>query len=423
MRISFSLYNEYMRLKSPLVPLFFTIFLDMVGYGILIPVIPMLLAEPSSPHYLLPESFTLGEGYVLLGVLTATFSIGSFFAAPIIGQLSDRVGRRKMLLLSVLGTALGHALFAIGIAMRSLPLLFVARFADGLTGGNIAVAQASIADATRPEDRAKNFGLIGAAFGLGFIIGPFLGGKLADPGVVSWFDATVPFWFATLLALVNVVFIWTMLPETRVPQTKHISIMWSRAIGNITRAFRHPSLKALYTTQFLYQSGFTFYTTFAAVFFAARFGFTEGDIGDYFAYIGIWIVFTQGVVTRVLSRRMSEQVILRVSIAGTALAILAVSATHDVEFLYLIAPFLAISNGLSLANLTSLVSRSASAEIQGEVLGVGASVSALAISIPPLLAGFLAALIAPEAPLAAASAFIFLAALNFIAFYRRTRTE
>lgn len=419
MRRATVLYNRKMRFSGPIVPLFFTILLDMIGYGILIPVLPMLLAEPDSPHYLLPEGFTADQGLILYGILVAMFSIGSFFAAPIIGQLSDHVGRKKMLLLSVFGTALGHAVFAIGIATRNLPLLFIARLADGLTGGNIAVAQAAIADATRPEDRAKNFGLIGAAFGLGFIIGPFLGGKLADPSVLPWFDATVPFWFASLLAIANVFFIWTMLPETRKKVSGKIAVVWSRSLANVAQAFRHPALRALYTTQFLYQAGFAFYTTFAAVFFAVRFGFTEGEIGNYFAYVGLWIVFTQGVVTRFLAPRFAERTILRVSIAAAALAILAVSAISDAELLYVIAPFLAIANGLSLANLTSLLSRSAGPEVQGEVLGIGASVSALAISIPPLLAGFIAAAIAPEAPLPIASGCLFLSALVFLSAYRK----
>src|SRR6185369_2029743 len=111
--------------------------------------------------------------------------------------------RRKLLAISILGTSASYVVFALGIVTKNLPLLFISRAFDGITGGNIAVAQAAVADITKPEHRAKNFGLIGAAFGLGFIIGPYIGGKLSDPSVVSWFSASTPFWFAAALSFFN----------------------------------------------------------------------------------------------------------------------------------------------------------------------------------------------------------------------------
>ena len=160
----------------------------------------------------------MGSGYIMFGFLVAVFPIMQFFATPILGQLSDRYGRKPVLALSLAGTALGYALFAVGIILRNIPLLFVARALDGITGGNLSVAQAAIADVTSPQDRTKNFGMIGAAFGVGFIIGPFLGGVLADPSVVSWFNAATPFWFAAILASANTAQVLFQFDETN----KHI---------------------------------------------------------------------------------------------------------------------------------------------------------------------------------------------------------
>jgi len=141
--------------KNPLLIVFFTIFIDLLGFGILIPVIPLLLADPRSPYFLLPKGMPINQGYILLGFLTAVFPLMQFLAAPILGQLSDKYGRKKLLAASLFGTCLSYIVFAYGIIIHNLPLLFIARALDGITGGNISIAQATIADITAPKDRAK----------------------------------------------------------------------------------------------------------------------------------------------------------------------------------------------------------------------------------------------------------------------------
>ena len=399
--------------RSPLFSLFFTIFLDMLGVGILIPVIPILFTDPSSPHYLLP-AHTSGEwGYVLLGVTLALFSIGQFIASPIIGQFSDKLGRKKLLIVSILGSALGYILFAFGILLHMIPLLLFARLFSGISAGNIVVAQAAIADITTPENRAKNFGLIGAAFGIGFVIGPFLGGKLADPNIVSWFGATTPFWFAACLSLVNASLVLAFLTETN----KHIKdgvIEWGRSVKNIIRALHLRSVRPLFVTSFLFQMGFSFYVTFATVFLLYRFGFTEGTIGNYFAYVGLWIVFTQGVVTRFMAKRFAEARILQNSIIMVGVTLSIILMVPKASLLYVVVPFFAISVGLTQANMTALISRSVGPTIQGEILGINGSLNALAMTIPPLISGVIAAVFAPQAPLIIASVVIITAGLYFI---------
>jgi len=406
------------KLRHPLLVILFTVFVDLLGFGILIPVIPLLLADPSSSYYLLPKGFSVQQGYIMLGFLMAVFPIGQFIATPILGELSDKFGRKRILSLSLLGTCISYLIFAFGIYTRSIPLLFFSRFFDGITGGNISVAQASIADITLPQNRAKNFGLMGAAFGVGFIIGPYIGGKLSDPAIVSWFNAMTPFLFAAILSFLNIMSVFLFFPETLKVRQHDLKIRWTKSLNNIMHAYSFEKLRVLFFSNFLFQSGFSFFVTFFAVFLITKFHFKQGNIGDFFAYIGIWVAFTQIVLTRKLGAKYTDWKILRVSFFGCAIMIFSyLLPTHAWQFLFLI-PFFAAFNGLTQANSSALVSKSVDRTIQGEVLGVNASIQALAQAIPPILSGFIAADLSPEAPIFVASGVMFLAAVIFLLFYK-----
>ena len=405
----------------------FTVFLDMLGVGILLPVVPQLLGNPKSPEYLLPDGWKYSSGLILLGFLTAIYSLGQFVATPILGQLSDRYGRRPVLAFSLAGTAIGYAVFAIGIVNRNIPLLFAARLFDGMTGGNIAVAQAAVADVSTNENRTRNFGLIGATFGLGFIAGPYIGGKLASPNIdligglgiqtPSWFGAATPFWFAAALAALNTSLVLTRFPETMSSKASAVKVQWTKSLSNIRKASTLPGLRPIFATVFLYQSGFTFFTTFFAIFLSRNLNFSQSNVGDFFAYVGIWIAFTQGFLAPKLAKRYPNWVIVRFSIPMLSLAILTCFIPDNTTQLLLITWCVPVFVGCVFANATSLVSASAPAHMQGEVLGINASVQALAQAIPAALTGFLAS-IAVNVPLYASSATIAVGAIVFIVFYR-----
>ena len=409
-------------LQSQLTIIIFTIFLDALGFGIMIPIVPLLLADPSSSFYLLPSQFSIQSGYILLGLITAIFPLMQFFSTSILGELSDKFGRKPILMYTLFGTALSYILFAFGINIKSIPLLFISRALAGITSGNLSVAQASIADVTKPQDRAKNFGLIGAAFGTGFIIGPFLGGKLSDPNLLSFLNPTVPFYFAAFLAFINSLSVKFNFKETNKFLDKSPNLEWGRAITNIFKAFKLQNLRFLFLTNFIFFSGFTFFVTFISVYLIKKFHFTQGGIGDFFSFMGLWIAFTQIVITRQLAKYFNERQVLRFTILLDGVFIGMMFFAQSSWMLYLIAPFIAICNGLSFANLTGLISRSADQKIQGEILGINASVQALSQLIPPILSGFIAASFAPEAPLIVASVIIMFAGVLFIGLYKESKS-
>jgi len=406
--------------KNPLFIVIFTIFLDSLGFGILIPIVPLLLADPGSNFYLLPPGVSVNTGYVLLGLITAIFPLMQLFSTSILGQLSDRLGRKPVLQNTLFITAAAYGLFAFAISIKNIPLLFLARALGGFSSGNLSVAQASIADLTEPKDRAKNFGLIGAAFGLGFIIGPFLGGKLSDPTILPFFNPTVPFWFATLLSLFNLYSVRTFFKETNKFLSKSPKIEWGKAVHNILQAFQLESLRLLFLTNFLFFSGFTFFVTFFSIFLIKKFHFTQGDIGTFFSFIGVCLAFTQIVIVRKISGLLSEQRILQIAIIADGLFVGAMYFASSPWAIYPLAAGFSIFNGLVFANLAGLISRTADQKIQGEILGINSSVQALAQLIPPVLSGFIAAIFAPETPIVVASIIMVLSGVIFTLFYKQS---
>jgi DHA1 family tetracycline resistance protein-like MFS transporter len=401
----------------------FTVFLDVLGIGILIPVLPQLMFT-----IFIPQGFSYNEALILLGWLTGIYPLMQFLATPILGQLSDRFGRRKVLAVSLAGTALGYALFAVAIVTKNIPLLFIARAFDGVTGGNISVARAVVADVSPPKHRTRNFGFIGACFGLGFVMGPYLGARLAAGGVSffglfntpSWFSTATPFWFTAILSTINVLLLLAFLPETHKHINAKLKLTWNKSLQNIKSAATSPGLRVVFGSSFLYWGGFTFFTTFFQIYLIQKLGFKQSNVGDFFAYIGIWIVISQAVFTPLLLR-YKNSTILRFSILGTGLALLATLFPNNTAQLLMVAPFIAIFNGLTIANSTALVSKSVGPEIQGEVLGIDSSIQALAQAVPAIISGYVATL-GINVPVLVGASVILVGGILFNTFYRQPKT-
>ncbi len=393
---------------------FAVVLTDMIGVGILIPIIPLLFTDPSYAYHLdLSES----TGYLLLGALTALYPFAMFLAMPILGQLSDTFGRRPVLTASLLGTALSYVLFGAGIVWVSIPLLFAARAFDGLTGGNIAVVQAAVADISSEEDRVRKFSVISAANGIGFILGPLVGGFLSDPKVLDWFGAPTPFWFAAILSGANMLAVILFFPETLRTRTRRKIRFW-QAFANIKDAAAGADRRPLYVTSFLYQSGFAFIVTFFGVYLISRFGFDQRHIGYLFAFVGLLLAGSQILITGRLSRYVAPQDVIPAALLAMGASLIGVYFSRDPLLLYLFTIPAAVAASLVLTNLTALISTSSKDRQQGSVLGVNSSVQALAQAIPPLFAGAIAAVFAPTTPVLFSAATIIAAAAFFLRYYR-----
>lgn len=370
--------------QGSLLPIFVTVFLDLLGLGIIIPVLAPILFDPASG--VLPPAHSLGTRALVLGLLAAAYPLAQFFGAPLLGGWSDRVGRKRVLLVSLAGTMAGYVLFALGVLTASLPLLFLSRLLDGFTGGNISTAMSAIADLSDEKSKAKNFGLIGMAFGLGFILGPYLGGKLSDPAVVPWFSYATPFWFAALLALANIALVqWRFKETLRAPSRAEVS--WLTGFRNLGRALQLPALRSMFVVVFLLTFGFTFFTQFFQVFLIEKFSFTQSAIGDLFAFTGVWIAFTQGVLARLVAPRFQPRQVLVVALLLLGLTFPLLLLPERPWGLYVILPFVAIFNGLIQPNTTAVISDLSDAQSQGEILGINQSVQSLAFAVPPVVSG------------------------------------
>ena len=355
----------------------------MIGIGMIIPIIPIIFTDPSSPSFLL-QGYSQAKQFFLAGLLTSLFGLMLFLTAPILGELSDVYGRKKLLLMGVGVLAFSQLLFGFGIEIRSLWLVFFSRAIAGLAGANFSIAQASIADVTEPKDRAKNFGLIGASFGIGIIIGPTLGGWIAHLAN----NAAAPFWLASILGVVNLISISLFLPETNKNREVSHNFHFLKGIHNILTAWKDKDARPIYLSSFLYMSGFSFYASFTAILLVNRFGLSETSVGTYFGITGAWIIFTQLFILRILSKKYSEHKILRVSMLLLAGAMALYPFLPSVLYIFALLPFLAIPNGLSQANMTAMVSKGVSSSKQGAALGINGSLMALSQGIVPLIAGF-----------------------------------
>jgi len=359
--------------RSPLLVIFITVFIDLVGFGIVIPVLP---------YY--AEGTRFGATPREVGLLFASYSVMQLIFSPVLGRLSDKHGRRPILLISLLGTCLGFLI--LGFA-TTLWMLFLGRIIDGISGGNISTAQAYIADITTTENRAKGMGLIGAAFGMGFVFGPAIGGILSRWGI------HVPFLFAGALAFANAILLYFTLPETVTPDhPARISAASGRAWKQVLAALRQRRLAFVLSIYFLSIVAFSIMTAVFSLFMMFRLGYDAWHAGWIFAFVGVISTIVQGGLIGKLVKRFGEPALVIVGGLLFSVSLFAspfVAPAIGLLGILSIGALSSIGNALSAPSLTSLASKSASAAEQGGVLGVMQSVASLARAVGPSLAAVL----------------------------------
>ena len=370
-----------------------TVFIDMLGLGLLIPVIPFVVRQFS-------------ESALTVGLLSMSFALFQFVAAPILGRLSDRYGRRPLLLFSLFGSAIGYVLF--GLA-HSLAMLFVARIVDGISGGNVSIAQAYIADVTEPQHRSRNFGMLGAAFGLGFIVGPAVGGTLSH-----FWGLSAPAFFAAALALANTALGFFVLPETRPVEKRTHTPMTFRSlnpIGGVLRGMRHEHLGPVFLAIFAFNIAFSGLQSNFSLFTLAKFGWGPQENAALFVVIGVTSAITQAVIVRRIVQTYRDQSIALVGLVIQSATYLFTAFVPAAWMLYVSQAVMSFGVGISTPTLSGIVSNSVSDQEQGVMLGTTQSVTALTRIVGPLWAGFVFDWLGPGAPYWSGAIFIAVAAV------------
>jgi len=344
--------------SRPLLIIFLTIFVNLIGFGIIIPLLPFY-AE------------TFGASPLQIGLLFAIFSVCQLVAAPVLGDLSDRYGRRPVLVFSLAGTVVSFVMLALA---HSLTMLFLARIVDGLSGGNISTARAYVADITEPKDRARAYGFIGAAFGLGFVLGPALSGVLARISI------TAPIWVAAALTLAATAMAWLWLPET----VHRAQAGTGNPFRFLPGLLRRPIIGRVMAIDFVYWFAFAIFQTTFALFAERRFGFDVPRTGYFFAAFGVLGAVVQGGLIRPVVARLGDKGTFILGLVCAVVGLVGAALAPSVVALAVALVPLALGIGFGHPTVASLVSRAARGDEQGRVQGAAGAVESLGRTIGPV---------------------------------------
>lgn len=365
--------------KKRLFSIFLVVFIDLLGFSIILPLLPFY-AE------------TFGASATVVGLLVAIYAAGQMISAPLLGRLSDRYGRRPFLIVSILGGAISF--FILGLA-SNLIMLFIARLVAGLTAGNISVAQAYITDVTDVKNRSRGLGLIGAAFGLGFIIGPALGGLLSQWGYA------VPAFLAAGIATLNLVVVILWLPESLTEERKNDILLQKKppiSINSLLLTLRKPVVGPLLYTRVFYGFAFALFQSVFALYGQYRFGLNAQNIGYILTYVGVLSVITQGVIVGKISDRFPDPKIIFFSTLLIAISFLAWAFSPSIIFLLIILLPIAMNAGILNTIINTALTKAVPPVEFGGILGLSASLESATRVIAPTLGGFLLETFGTSAP-------------------------
>ncbi|HSX10084.1 MAG TPA: MFS transporter [Candidatus Saccharimonadales bacterium] len=355
-----------------------TAFLSVMGIGIVIPVLPFIVQ-----HYMPGAS---NEDIAFnVGLMLSLYSVCQFFAAPPLGALSDKYGRRPILLFCLLGSAIGYLLFGIG---GSLTILFLGRIIDGLTGGDISTIFAYIADVTKPQDRGKMFGIIGATVGVGFMLGPTIG------GFVSLINLSAPFYLAAGITILNMLFGYFVLPESlkKEDRMSDFSLHHLNPFATLVSVLSNITVKTILLIGFFYFLPFSQLQGIGSIYSKDVLHWSAANIGIYFLVVGAIDIITQGFLSGKLIHKFGELPLVLAGLSVTGFAYLCnafLVVFPSTVFAYIAVIIYALGSGLIEPSLGGLVSRAASPQEQGRVQGANQSLQSITRIVGPLLAAYL----------------------------------
>lgn len=356
--------------KSPMIPIFLIVLVDVLGMTIILPLLPFY-------------SESLGATPFTVGMIVAVYGLCQFIAGPILGQASDKVGRKKILVISQIGTCLGFIMLALS---HNLILIFLARIIDGLTAGNISVAQAYVSDVTEPKDRTKAFGMLGSAFSLGFIIGPALSGFLAKYG------AHYPIFLAAALSAVSIIATITILPNTEIQVSKEPRNRF--AAKNIHKYFSVKEVAPLLLQFFAFIFAFSFFMSGFAMFCGEKFfingkHFGPQEVGWIFTFIGCMSLIVQLGFLRKLSDTLGEKKLVFVGFVAMSLGYFFIGEISTLPFLFAALVLNTFGSSVLRPSITSQITKIVPRDQQGAILGVTQSLQSVAQIVAPLIGGYL----------------------------------
>jgi DHA1 family tetracycline resistance protein-like MFS transporter len=365
--------------KGGLFTIFLIVAIGLLGFGLILPLLPFYA-----------ESF--GATPAQVGLLVASYAAAQFIGAPILGRASDRFGRRPLLILSIIGTIISFIVLGFS---NSLWMLFASRILDGFTGGNISIAQAYITDVTDSKNRSKGLGLIGAAFGLGFIFGPAIGGAL------SVYGFAVPAFVAAGLSFISLLGVFLWLPESLTPEIRKKLAEKKRqefTLRNLFTALRRPKVGPLLHIRFFYGLAFAAFQSIFPLFAQYQLGFDAQKTGYVLAYVGVLVVLVQGVGISWFTARISEKRLVFWSSALLGITLLAWGFSSNLILLLIVLAPLALAAGLLNTLINSLLTKSVEEEEFGGILGLSSSIESLTRVISPSAGGYLIGALGPWAP-------------------------